>query len=86
MQLDPRDPWERLLAAGLARDFQAMRLEFLRHKGGKTPRANVEAWLAKHAPRVQTFRAMVDRARTGAAPTPAMLAQIAGQARQLLSS
>ncbi len=86
MQLDPRDPWERLLAAGLARDFQAMRLDFLRHKGGKTPRANVEAWLAAHAHRIGTFRAMVDRARTGAAPTPAMLAQIAGQARQLLSA
>lgn len=86
MQLDPRDPWERLLAAGLARDFQAMRLEFLRQKGGKTPRANVEAWLASHAARVGTFRAMVDRARTGAVYTPAMLAQIAGQARHLLSS
>ena len=86
MQLDPRDPWERLLAAGLARDFQAMRLEFLGRKGGKTPLAVVEHWLAEHAMRVATFRAMVDRARTGAAPTPAMLAQIAGQARQLLSS
>ena len=28
MQLDPHDPWERLLVAGLARDFQAMRLDF----------------------------------------------------------
>ncbi len=86
MQLDPRDPWERLLAAGLARDFQAMRLEFLARKGGKTPGANVERWLADHAQRVASFRTMVDRARTGAQPTPAMLAQIAGQARQLLLS
>ena len=85
MQLDPSDPWERLLAAGLSRDFQAMRLEFLKRKGGKTPRANVEAWLAKNANRVGTFRAMVDRARTGAVHSPAMLAQIAGQARHLLS-
>ena len=86
MQLDPRDPWERLLAAGLARDFQAMRLEFLARKGGKTPRANVESWLSAHAQRVASFRTMVNRARTGAQPTPAMLAQIAGQARQLLLS
>ena len=85
MQLDPSDPWERLLAAGLSRDFQAMRLEFLKRKGGKTPRPNVEAWLAAHADRVGTFRAMVDRARTGAVHSPAMLAQIAGQARHLLS-
>ena len=33
-----------------------------------------------------SFRTMVNRARTGAQPTPAMLAQIAGQARQLLLS
>ena len=86
MQLDPRDPWERLLAAGLARDFQAMRLEFLGRKGGKNPQTAVSEWIAANAPRVGTFKAMVDRARGGAQPTPAMLAQIAGQARQLLSS
>ena len=28
--MSPSDPWERLLVAGLARDFQQMRLDFLR--------------------------------------------------------
>jgi glutamate dehydrogenase len=34
---------------------------------------------------VRQFRAMVARAQTAAPVTPAMLAQIAGQARNLLS-
>ncbi len=84
MQLDPRDPWERLLAAGLARDFQAMRLEFLARKGGKKPEEAVAKWIADNDVKAKAFRAMVDRARTTTVPTPAMLAQIAGQARVLL--
>ena len=84
MQLDPRDPWERLLAAGLARDFQAMRLEFLARKGGKKPEDAVAKWIADNDVKAKAFRAMVDRARTSTIPTPAMLAQIAGQARVLL--
>jgi glutamate dehydrogenase len=83
MQMDPHDPWERLLVAGLARDFQAMRLDFLRrHKGA--PDAAVAKWLSAHGERVGAFRATVDRARRAGHPTPAMLAQIAGQARTLL--
>jgi glutamate dehydrogenase len=83
MQMDPHDPWERLLVAGLARDFQAMRLDFLRrHKGA--PGEAVAKWLAAQAERVAAFKATVDRARRGGLPTPAMLAQIAGQARTLL--
>jgi glutamate dehydrogenase len=83
MQMDPHDPWERLLVAGLARDFQAMRLDFLRrHKGA--PGEAVSKWLATQAERVGAFKATVDRARRGGLPTPAMLAQIAGQARTLL--
>jgi glutamate dehydrogenase len=84
MQLDPDDPWERLLVAGLARDFQAMRLDFLRRRAAKKPVDDTVAWLAANAPRVAMFRAIVDRARMGSMPTPAMLAQIAGQARVLL--
>jgi glutamate dehydrogenase len=84
MQLDPNDPWERLLAAGLARDFQAMRLDFLRRRSAKKPADDTAKWLADNEARVATFKAMVDRARSGAMPTPAMLAQIAGQARVLL--
>ncbi len=85
MQLDPQDPWERLLAAGLARDFQAMRLDFLAKHGGKNPGKSVASWAAANVERVTAFKTMVDRARVGHTPTPAMLAQIAGQARVLLS-
>jgi glutamate dehydrogenase len=85
MQLDPRDPWERLLAAGLARDYQAMRLDFLARAGGKEPAVAVAKWIKSNAGRIATFKAMVDRARGATAPSTAMLAQIAGQARALLS-
>jgi glutamate dehydrogenase len=84
MQLDPSDPWERLLTAGLARDYQTMRLDFLSRSGKKDPEAAVAKWLDINAARVTTFRTMIDKARRAAA-TPAMLAQIAGQARVLLS-
>ncbi len=78
------DPWERLLIAGLARDFQQLRLEFLEKHAGKDPEAAVEAWLGANAGRVAQFKGVVDRARTAATPNAAMLAQIAGQARVLL--
>ncbi len=83
MRLTPTDPWERLLIAGLARDFQQMRLEFLA-RDASAPEARVQSWLAAQSPRVAQFRALIDRARVMAAPSPAMLAQIAGQARVLL--
>ncbi|WP_203308890.1 NAD-glutamate dehydrogenase [Sphingomonas beigongshangi] len=77
------DPWERLLLAGLARDFQQLRLEFLA-RGGKAPRQAADDWLAANAARVGQFKAVIDRARHAAQPSAAMLAQIAGQARVLL--
>jgi glutamate dehydrogenase len=84
MQMDPHDPWERLLVAGLARDFQAMRLDFLRRRSAKKPLEDAQDWLNANAARVRAFKAMVDRARMAGMPSPAMLAQIAGQARVLL--
>ena len=78
------DPWERLLLASLARDFQQIRLDFLARGGAGEPGQRVEAWLAAHSGRVAQFRALVDRARHAAIPGAAMLAQIAGQARVLL--
>jgi glutamate dehydrogenase len=84
MQVDPQDPWERLLVAGLARDFQTMRLDFLRRRAAKKPLEDAQDWLVANAVRVRAFKAMVDRARMAGAPTPAMLAQVAGQARILL--
>lgn len=85
MQLTPSDPWERLLAAGLARDFQTMRLDFLGKQAGKNPEKTVQQWLDAKATAVTRFRDMTDRAHHTALPSTAMLAQIAGQARQLLA-
>jgi glutamate dehydrogenase len=82
-RISPSDPWERLLIAGLARDFQQLRLDFL-GRGSGDPQAKVETWLAANAGRVAQFKAVVDRAKTATAPNAAMLAQIAGQARVLL--
>jgi glutamate dehydrogenase len=79
------DPWERLLAAGLARDFEQLRLDFLDRMRGKDLQAEVESWLKAQAPRVAQFRGVVDRARSAPATSAAMLAQIAGLARVLLS-
>ncbi len=84
MRLTPSDPWERLLASGLARDFQTMRLDFLAKIGSKSPDKIVEIWLSDEAERVKRFREMTTRAQEGALPSTAMLAQIAGQARSLL--
>jgi glutamate dehydrogenase len=83
-RLSPSDPWERLLASGLARDFQQMRLDFLARAKGADPQAFTSAWLDRQANRVAQFRDLVHRARATAAPNTAMLAQIAGQARVLL--
>ena len=71
------------MIAGLARDFQQLRLDFLA-RGEGDPMAQVEGWLGANAARVSQLKAIVDRARHAAAPNAAMLAQIAGQARVLL--
>ncbi len=84
MQLVPSDPWERLLASGLARDFHSMRLAFLGQNRRHKPEEFVSKWLKDNEMRVAGFRRMIDGART-AVPTPAMLAQIASQARMLLN-
>ncbi len=80
----PSDPWERLLVAGLARDFQQMRLEFLARADCADPAAQVTAWLGTHAPLVAQYRALIGRAQASGTAAPAMLAQLAGQARTLL--
>ncbi len=83
-RIESSDPWERLLLAGLARDFQQQRLEFLSRNGGSDPRGAVTDWLATNAARIAQFKLVIDRARHAAQPNAAMLAQIAGQARVLL--
>ena len=41
----PADQWERLLTAGLARDFEQLRIDFLSRIRGKDPDAAVESWI-----------------------------------------
>ena len=82
----PSDPWERLLVNGLARDFQHMRIDFLRrrcgHKVGLL--ASVERWASTNSDTVRQFRKMIGRAQSQTPVSPAMLAQVAIQARNLL--
>jgi glutamate dehydrogenase len=78
------DSWERLLVAGLAREFGQIRLDFLARNGGKAPGEAVLGWLETHQARADQFRRTIARARTAAAPSAAMLAQIAAQGRSLL--
>ncbi|MFN4039626.1 MAG: NAD-glutamate dehydrogenase domain-containing protein [Erythrobacter sp.] len=87
--MSPSDVWERLLVDGLARDFQQMRLDFLRsllgRKGAKDdPLAAVAAWAARNADAVAQMRGLITRAQSRPPVVPAMLAQIASQARNLL--
>ena len=85
-RLRPADPWERLLVAGLARDFQQIRLEFLQRilKGERDPQTQVAEWAEAHGEAVRQFRSLVSRAQATSPVSAAMLAQIAGQARNLL--
>jgi glutamate dehydrogenase len=87
--MSPSDVWERLLVDGLARDFQQMRLDFLRRllkrKGARNdPGAAVAEWAAHHAQAVAQMRGLITRAQSRPPVVPAMLAQIASQARNLL--
>src|SRR3546814_17477773 len=63
LALDPSDSWDRLLLAGLVRDFEQFRLDLLGRIAGQTgsPEKAVENWLSEHAPRVDPFRAPRNR-------------------------
>ena len=87
--MSPSDVWERLLVGGLARDFQQMRIDFLRRlarrKGAKEDMpAMVGKWVSENAAGVRSFRTMIGRAQAQSPVAPAMLAQIASMARNLL--
>jgi glutamate dehydrogenase len=81
----PRDQWERLLTAGLARDFEQLRIDFLARAPAKDPDSAVDAWIEGQHARIDQFRQLVTRARTEGQVSAAMLGQIAGQARILLA-
>ena len=92
--MSPSDPWERLLVAGLARDFQQMRFDFLRNlaerRSGQTGAvadgigAQIDEWIAQHASAIDQFRSVIARAQGASPVAPAVLAQIASQGRNLL--
>ena len=81
----PTDQWERLLTAGLARDFEQLRIDFLSRVRGKDPVEAVEQWVTGHEARIDQFRELIRRARHEGSVSAPMLAQIAGQARILLA-
>ncbi|MEO7865445.1 MAG: glutamate dehydrogenase, partial [Sphingomicrobium sp.] len=81
----PADQWERLLIAGLARDFEQLRIEFLSRSRGREPDKMVDDWLNAQKDRIEQFRDLVTRARSEGHVSASMLAQVAGQARILLA-
>jgi glutamate dehydrogenase len=81
----PANHWERLLTAGLARDFGQLRIDFLSRGRGKDPDGAVDEWVNRHGPRIEQFRKLIARARTEGHVSAPMLAQVAGQARILLA-
>jgi glutamate dehydrogenase len=85
--LTPADPWERLLQAGLVRDFEALRLDLLRRivPTGGDPVAAVADWELGNAARIVRIAGPIARARSGGPVTTAMLAHLAGQARAALA-
>ena len=84
-RFEPTDQWERLLVAGLERDFEQLRLEFLARSRDGDPAATTDRWIERQAPRIDQFRKLVAQAQGAGLVTASMLAQIAGQARILLA-
>ena len=84
MRFTPTDNWERLLTAGIARDFEQLRIDFLSRTRGTDPDQAVENWVERNPKRIAQFRALIDRAKLAGQVSAPMLAQIAGQARILL--
>ena len=81
----PTDHWERLLAAGLQRDFEQLRIDFLNRTRADDPDKSVERWVGDNPKRIAQFRQLIERARLTGTVTAPMLAQIASQARILLA-
>jgi len=81
----PSNQWERLLTAGLARDFEQLRIDFLSRARGKDPEASVAQWVVQQGDRLAQFRDLISRARHEGSVSASMLAQIASQARILLA-
>ncbi len=80
---DPADPWEAMLLSGVARELRQLRLDFLAEPGDLALADHVAHWLTAKNEAVARYRALVERARTEAF-SPAMAAELAARARQLL--
>ncbi|MFD0849406.1 NAD-glutamate dehydrogenase [Sphingosinicella xenopeptidilytica] len=87
-QLSPSDPWERLLVAGLLRDFEQLRIDLIKRqtKKGGDPVKAIEAWSAANPVLIQRMADATARARKSGVVTTAMLAHLGSQARALLVS
>ncbi len=87
-QLNPSDPWERLLVAGLIREFEQLRIDLIKRitQRGKDPLEAVSAWLASHDALIRRMTHVTDRARAAGATTIPMLAHLGNQARALINS
>ena len=79
----PADQWERLLTAGLARDFEQLRIDFLA-RIRSNPDEAVDKFAEAQRERIEQFRHLIARAHGEGHVSAPMLAQIAGQARILL--
>ena len=51
-RFEAHDQWERLLTAGLARDFEQLRLEFLERRRNGDPREAVDKWVDAQGARI----------------------------------
>jgi glutamate dehydrogenase len=85
--LTPADGWERLVAAGLAREFEEDRLALIRRVGGNgsPPDAAIEGWLGEHADAADSLARRIVAARASGPPTVAMLTHLAGLARATMA-
>src|SRR5205085_3651240 len=55
----PNGQWERLLTAGLARDFEQLRIDFLSRTRNKDPDAAVDDWINRQGARIEQFRNLI---------------------------
>ncbi len=88
LTLQSSDPWEQLLQSSLAQGFESIRLSHLAGLAPANPDADPDRaltdWLASHAAPVARLAASIGRARSSGAPSFAMLAHLANEARLLL--
>ena len=76
---------KRELDPAVIRDFEQLRIEFLGRCRGGDVDGGVEEWISEHSDRIAQFRQLIGRARSEGHVSASMLAQIAGQARILLT-